>query len=297
MDFVTIVYNDAIELNLLKLQALSFSYVDASLVNNIYIMYNDSGILNRDDIVTYYPEDFRDKVSIVYLTDVCATASETKSSWYSQQVMKLLIANLVKSNYYLVLDGKNHFIRNITRSEYFDNDDKPRLFVYNPGKMLQLYYNCLEYYKIKCPFNYKDGINNKLLTTTPYLMNKYDVLEMMQYIEHKEKESLIHFFMKNNTKYCEFYLYSTYLILTDKIKHYCLTEKNFRSIMAAPLIAWNSSEVASNDVFNNNLIKIFGMHRRAIPLMDDNDKQTLLTMYKTVYNDAVVSFIKTYLLR
>ena len=41
VDFVTIVYDDETELNLLRLQASSFNMVDPRLINNILVVFND----------------------------------------------------------------------------------------------------------------------------------------------------------------------------------------------------------------------------------------------------------------
>jgi hypothetical protein len=47
LDFITIIYNDEREINLLKLQASSFSFVDTNIINNIIIIFNDNKNLNE----------------------------------------------------------------------------------------------------------------------------------------------------------------------------------------------------------------------------------------------------------
>ena len=41
LDFITIIYNDEREINLLKLQASSFSFVDTNIINNINLSNYD----------------------------------------------------------------------------------------------------------------------------------------------------------------------------------------------------------------------------------------------------------------
>ena len=63
MDFVTIFFDDKIEINLLKLQALSFKYVDETLVNNIYLIHNDVTRYNFKELIECYPESMKKKVN------------------------------------------------------------------------------------------------------------------------------------------------------------------------------------------------------------------------------------------
>ena len=91
MDFVTIVFNNEIEINLLKLQAMSIKYVDENLINNLYIIYNDIGVFDIDDVVKYYPENIRKRVIVLYNIEVHDYFKNKKSSWHNQQLLKLLI--------------------------------------------------------------------------------------------------------------------------------------------------------------------------------------------------------------
>ena len=142
MDFVTIIYNNKTELNLMKLQAISMKYVDQKIINNIYIIYNDIGAYNIDDILPFYPENLRSKVKVVYNLEIDACFEGSMSNWHNQQILKLLVANIVESKYYLIMDGKNHFIKNILYSDYFNEMGYPRLFAWDPGHMIRYYYSC-----------------------------------------------------------------------------------------------------------------------------------------------------------
>jgi hypothetical protein len=185
VDFVTIFYDDQIEVNLLRLQAMSFKFVDHRIVNNCYILFNDIGTYSGD-IIGFYPLDLRRRVKILCRNDVDKNfKSMDKSSWYSQQVLKLLISKIITSAHYVVLDGKNHFIRDTGLSDLFDINGKPYLFYGNPGNMIQYYHNCTNYYQIEVNSNSKK-INEQFLTTTPYIFITDAVLEMISYIEHKE---------------------------------------------------------------------------------------------------------------
>ena len=291
MDFVTIVFNNEIEINLLKLQAMSIKYVDENLINNLYIIYNDIGVFDIDDVVKYYPENIRKRVIVLYNIEVHDYFKNKKSSWHNQQLLKLLITNKVKSNYYLVLDAKNHFIRNVNYNDYFDAENKPRLFTHHPGSMIEYYYRCLQYYKVEDPYDFKNTHKlNKLLTTTPFLMCKSDVLEMICYIEDTEKEEFCLFFSKNTCNFTEFYLYTTYLIYKKKIDEYCLTPKNFTSFMGANA-PWNSIDNICLPVLQNNHV-CFGLHRGLLTFLDETGKHKILMFYANFYDETICAFIK-----
>jgi hypothetical protein len=297
MDFVTIIYNDDTELNLMKLQAISMKYVDIKIINNIYIIYNDKGEYDIDNILPFYPENLRSKVKIVYNKDISASFEGNSSNWYNQQVLKLLIANIVESKYYLLMDGKNHFIKNITYKDYFNKNNFPKIFVWHPGSMIKYYYSSLEYFKIKDPYNLQNSTNCDLfLTTTPFLMCKNDVLGMIEYIVKRENDTFYNYFMKNTDKHTEFYLYIAYLIFKKRIRFCDIVSTNFSCIMGHPLGQWNSYEDNALPIINIPRIKIFGLHRAAIANMDDKCKQNMLTFYHLYYDDDTCEFIKNNIL-
>lgn len=41
-DFVSVIYYKKVEIDLLKIQLFSFKFVDINIINNIYILFNDS---------------------------------------------------------------------------------------------------------------------------------------------------------------------------------------------------------------------------------------------------------------
>ncbi len=293
IDFVTITYNNSIEMNLLKLQAYSMKYVDINFINKIIIIYNDTGYYDFSDIINCYPEELQNKVMIINAIDVIPNYDT--SSWYNQQLCKLLIANIVESEYYLILDGKNHFIKYVDQYDYF-NSNKPILFVNNPGEMIDFYYNCLKYFKIKCPYNFnKETGINIFLTTTPFLMSKKDVLDMINLIEDRENMSFIDFFKSKEETITEFYIYITYLIYTNKISNYTLRPSNYTSIMNNIFAVSNTFDKQEIKL-NKSYVKIFGLHREAIKSMDNNYKLKLHDMYKKYYSDNICQFINTSIL-
>ena len=289
MDFVTIFFDDKIEINLLKLQALSFKYVDETLVNNIYLIHNDVTRYNFKELIECYPESMKKKFNGINFLK----KKDYKTSCNEHKIHKFLAANLVKSEYYLVLDTKTHFLKNIVRGDFFDENEKPRLFTCSPGNMIKHYYSCLDYYNIKCPFNYEENAGNKLISVSPHLLSKSDALEMIKYISKKEGTTFLDFFIKSGDHVAEFYLYSTYLIFANKIGNYRLSPKNSRSIGVGPITGWNSCEYNCGILLKQPNIKIFGLDKKAIEtIMADKDTNFLLDFYANFYDEKVCAFIK-----
>lgn len=293
VDFVTICYNDKLELDLLKLQAISFKFVDKKFVNNIYILYNDNNYINFNLIRNFYPSYFQDKVKIIYRQDIYKK-DKYKSNWRNQQLFKLLIAKYISSKYYIILDGKNHFIRPVKVSVFF-TDGKPNMFLHNPGGMIKYYKNCLNYFNIKCPLN-----NNQkytFLTVTPQIFITNIVINLINYIEKKEKTKFDKFFLCNR-KITEFYLYSTYLIYKKSLNLYNLKKKNslFIVIMDNPNISWNTYEKKKLAITDNKC-KIFGLHRKAVKRMNKRYKKNLIFLYKHFYDKKTMLFIKNNILK
>jgi len=296
IDLVTIVFNDEIELKLLKLQAYSLKYIAPSFINNIFIVYNDDEEHNFEDILEYYPDELKFKVTIIYRKDLCPDIKG--SNWHNQQLLKLVVAQKVISEYYVVLDSKNHLIRDVSEADFFNSDGKSKLFTFNPGWIIKHYFSCLQYFEAKNIFNYQyEDVNktrgkgyNILLSDTPYIFKTADVLEMIEYIKKKEGTSFETFFLKRND-ITEFYLYATYLIWSEKIENYSL-EKHIKStIFENPYLVWNTYSYKKN-VITDSSYKFFGLHRLAVKTMNSEYKNNLLELYSKFYSAKMVEFIK-----
>lgn len=296
MDFVTIVFNNKIELELLKLQAISFKFVELSCIGNIYIFYNDDNNTKSvlDNIKSFYPIDIQSNVKIIYRD---SNYNNEDSNWTNQQIFKLLMSKFVESDYYIVLDAKNHFIRKIEISDFVINN-KPNMYLDNPGGMITYYHNCLKYFNINCPFNYKYHDKEKkqpigcniLLSTTPFIFIKIEVLNLIEYIENKEKCSFEYFFNINKKKYCEFYLYSTYLIYKNNINKHNLVNSSSVTIFGNPDKPWNDINKKKKVITNSNC-KVFGLHRKAVMRMNNEYKHNLIEIYKNFYDENTMKLI------
>ena len=286
MDLVTIIFHHEIEMKLLKLQAASLCYMDEHLIHTIYILCHDKDPLSDGDkknLVACYPPLFQSRVVILH--SLTLDPRFTTTSWTTQQIVKLLVSRCVKSSYYLVLDSKNHFVRPVSFSDYFDpTTNHPRLFTGKEMYMRKYYDQGLAYFGVQCPFQYQGEEDDRVLQTmTPYLFRTRDVLNLLEYIETREKISFYDFFMYRNRDHqrtTEFYLFSTFLIFSGRIHEYCLTPRNFSSIMHLP----PSLTLRLSDVLKNPHIKVLGLHRRVVSSWNDKEKEELVAFYQNFYD-------------
>jgi len=290
MDFVSIVFDDEIEIQLFKLQAFSFQVVEANLVHRILVVFNGSNEQNDafaekfQHWIPYYPPYLRDKVKLVFMKDI--DLYFTKSDWYSQQVVKIQISKMIETEYYVVLDTKNHFIKHINRDLFFANNGKPHLYLNDAGEVFGNYYNnCLTYFKTSCP-NAGLGLGRlRIQTITPFLFITKECKNLMHYVEKKEKKSFHHFFTESKM-YTEFYFYYCYLVHTSKDKLY---EINFNYIPFVtignqdPKIHTYNSWKSINHVLNSQNIYVFSLHRYSLCILDEEYKKNLINFYIKTY--------------
>lgn len=309
IDIVTILYNDKIEIELIKLQAYSLKFVDRDIINKVYIIWNDLGECPIEDIIPFYPDYIRDNVHLKNGIDILGI--EVKSSWYNQQILKILAATFVESEHYLILDGKNHFIRNVTYKDYINDDGTQKLFLSHVSPSCLVFYdNCLKYFNIKDPFNINTQyLSYTIVIHTPFVMSKLISLELINYIQDKEKTSFLNFFMSiikspKENHICEFYLYSTYLIFTNRLNKtmlYPTKSSKIHGISSSSEsyiyenIGWASISKIESAIKNPH-INCFGIHRRAPTYLSDTYKSKLLELYELFYDKDICEFIKTSIL-
>jgi hypothetical protein len=139
------------------------------------------------------------------------------------------------------------------------------------------YNNCTKYFS----GNVSDNVNN-ISMSTPFIFNKKNVEEMIQFIEIKECNCFDVFFMSNKS-ITEFYLYSSFIEF-KKYNNYKFKEIIHTTIHSNPNEEWSKIFVYEKKYLDPNW-KIFGLHRKAVSEMDNEYKQQLIKMYEYFYCD------------
>jgi hypothetical protein len=296
VDFLTLFFDNEIEIELLKLQALSFFLVPTSLIHEIIVCWNDVGsYAEMDSLISFYPRSLRSKVRITNRDNIIP--NDKKSDWRNQQLCKLLLAKTIKAPYYIILDGKNHFIKPVKKDHFFTpQEHKPKLFLGNPGKMIGCFDYCLNYFgisksslQLSSPYSVDDP-DFQFCTTTPFILKTDIVLEMVSYMEFLEKMDFSQLF-EHHKEGTEFYFYISYLILKQYISQYHLQKKIHVTLWPDLDKEWNQIE-SIEQVINQEDCPIFGLHRRALLKMEKDNFEKLLSFYKTHYPKEMINKLK-----
>ncbi|SDD30793.1 DUF6492 family protein [Kordiimonas lacus] len=210
LDIVTVVHSA--DLRLLALQARSLArYADPAMVGTIHIIVNDQCFraVRRRFLREVLPEygGLSAKVRLWHSGDLWPEVSR-KSGWGSQQALKLMAANVVETEDFLILDAKNHFIRPTTVADFIAEDGRLRT------QMYRIHSKFTGHFKRACAyFGYgsEPDLTTGLPTSTPFLMKRSIVRAMMAEIEAREAVSFQSFFMKDRL-FTEFYLYYGYIL-------------------------------------------------------------------------------------
>lgn len=211
IDFVTVTYG--MEIPLLRLQARSMRlFLDRGIVGSIVVVINedDPGETRERILRDVLPEygDLSGLVRIVAVGDIFSDRTRA-SGWKRQQTIKLMAATLPGEDHYVVLDSKNHFIKPVSLSRFISAD----------GRMISMRHRSHgeRHYRLVKVLEYF-GAGNVLLNslmpiTTPFVLPRREVAEMIRYIEAREGVGFPAFFHSAGPDVTEFFLFYAYLIM------------------------------------------------------------------------------------
>jgi len=211
LDLVTVCFSG--ELRLLRLQARSVRmFACEHLVQSIYIVVNDwdTEEFSRQFEELVVPEygRFADRVKLIdYRSFWRSSRYPDNRGWRTQQILKLMIAELTTEDHYLVLDAKNHFVRPVTAADFFAPDGRMR------SNMYRIHPPYIPHFKNACRYfglAEAPDLTCGLPTTTPFMMLRDVCLSLVREVEHREQKPFPQFFMERQL--VEFYLYYAFLL-------------------------------------------------------------------------------------
>ncbi len=185
-------------------------FVDKELVDKIIIITPplDFEKVNASlrSFTSYLP------LEIISDSDICPELNKYKNGWVKQQIIKLKIAEIIKTEYYFTLDSDMFFSRKCNYNDFFVNN-KPRINLHLFNEHIIWWKNTANF--LKYDFStYKTGEFGP--SFTPVIMNTNLVKETIKKIQSLSGNiSWIDFMMnsieENNnvawTEYCLYYLY------------------------------------------------------------------------------------------
>lgn len=212
IDIVTICFLD--ELKMLQMQARSIVlHLDERLVGRYIVIVNDDRL---DECFEFIETVVKPELSwlapkLLVVAPGELGLAQQGAGWSTQQILKLAVSRMVGEAHYLILDAKNHFIRNVRISDLFDQaTGKPRARVYqSSGARTQWLENGLRYF----------GVDHRLAkqqsgaTVTPYLVVTDLVRRMLGEMDGKHQGGVAGYFSETDEdqRSSEFFLYYAFI--------------------------------------------------------------------------------------
>jgi hypothetical protein len=263
--FVTVAHHD--DYGLMRLQARSLArYMERALAAEILVVENPQPgrpVGWRETLTEEYG-DLSPRVRFLDAREV-ADIPLGMSGWFSQQVLKLTVARLVSTDRYVVLDGKNHLVHPLSRSDVEAPSGKPRSFLmsFRDHPMRPFFENTLAYFGLD-PHGHLDGFTP---TTTPFTLPSQRVRDLVEWIESREGRTFAEAFVWDGYKRSEFFLFAAYLLSKGER----LSDLYEFSAAPSPAI-WPEStgaeSIAAIAKCEREQSPFFAVHRRAFPSLD-----------------------------
>jgi hypothetical protein len=312
LTFITVLFDNPLELRLLQLQAISFILVDPQIIDKILVVFegDNSQLLTErltSDLIRSYPKHIRERVSILLASDlVSKNAKHSKNhGWWNQQALKLLAASRAKTPYSIVLDAKNHFVKPITYDCFF-SENKPIYFLERHAEpMLKFWHNCIDFFDISDPFPDSDF---KIQTVTPYIFYTPSVASLISYIG-KKAGSDVYTAFSTLSSITEFFSYFCYLHSKScRQEEGTMNESIPYNISPSPLVStigradprehpWNSFEQRMLLVTTYDTVRTFSVHRGSIEYLDQHYRDSLVDFYADTYSAPIAEFILEFILK
>jgi hypothetical protein len=258
------------EINLLRLQARSLRlHFDERAIGSISVIVNwpDEAEFEQlfQKFVALEYGHLLDRVKLV--SHAALVDPRLKAhGWRRQQVLKLMIARKLTGDHYLILDAKNHFIRPASLKTFFTKSGRIAIYLKPPSaSLLPRFAASLRYFDIQDP----DLVKKTLPTTTPFVMPRRLLMDMLDAIERKEMGPFDDFFLRKNREVTEFYLWLGFLLRTFGTFEECYEASKMYA--ATVFRTWPDEPERWNRVMQQATKKsvvLLGLHRDAMPRLN-----------------------------
>ena len=278
--FVTVVFSN--EITLFELQALSIKkFVDFSIVDNFFIIINEDDLSfetydSVQHIANQYLYEVRGKVKVFRASDFIRKKDE-RLAWRSQQYLKLKASLLSLSEHVLILDAKNHFMKNF-KVEYFVD--------MSSGKMIGMFEGrggLMEKYLLPSLdiFGVKDvGIDRTMSCVTPYITKPSIISGMISALESHTGIEFEDLFLNKNRMITEFFLLFAYLQKFNLINENYILHSN--GCFVTLFTIWPDTEEKLNWAIQRAKqpeVICFGIHRERVPNIDERLRKEITDLW------------------
>lgn len=276
---LAIVYYEK-EIDLLALLAKSIElYCDPNIIEKVYFINNSTyeigGESKFNELIMPLFEKFKENVQVINASKFGINHLNAADSYIAQQALKLFFSEVTNKEYYLVLDAKNHFIKQVKYEHLFGASGKPRSHFQVHGGYLG---TCLEQ---SCKYLDVDLDVSKpvLPTVTPYMMITSLVKELLSLINKKYKKNIYNA-IKENNKITEFLLYCAFIYSKGGFENwYDIGEKPYATLFTK----WPETD---NDIkrvlesTNKEYVWMFSVHSKRFSQLTSEQIQFICNLWK-----------------
>lgn len=267
--FVTVCFER--DIGLLQLQARSMRmFCPADLIGEIIIVDNSTlASVGWQDKVLHQYGDLARFVRVLSAGQIVELPPGT-DGWYTQQILKVKVAAFVRTDRFVLLDSKDHLVRNIDRQFLETASGNPRTngYSYADQPMREFLERTLIYLGLDVSMHVKWFTR----TTTPFIMLRDEATKMVEYIERRESKAFANVFLEKGLS--EFFLYSGYLALQQKLfEVYDITQPNGPTVWVD-----NADEAGCRDIIGKverSRSPFMAVHRKAIAKMKSSGRKVI----------------------
>ena len=266
-DLVTIFYEG--DIDLMKLQARSIArHLRPASLGSVLAIANGPG---SDTLAQYFrdavaPEygDVRHRLQ-VYDGNALSRSLSRTSGWRSQQLLKLLASRVVTSSSFVILDAKNHLIRECGQNDFLEVAGRPVSHYVDNSFSLRMYFegSFRSFDLDELRFTAKSPPQ-----TTPFPVLRSTIAGLIDEIERRSGQDFDTYFT-STPNVSEFFLISAFVIHRDG---YFEKEFAFRPRYSINLFVTSLQQQSSFERSMSHLrdpeVKICGMHHTFLAALD-----------------------------
>lgn len=266
------------DLRLTVLQILSVDRLfDLTGVGEYVVVANDADPAPMREELERHLEgrisnELRGKLRIIERADIPRGGSG--QGWRGQQVIKLALCEIVVSEHYLMLDAKNHFVRESSVDDFF-HEGKPKTFIKDTTS------NWTKY--VKASLEAMDGLTEerlarKMPTTTPYMFITREVQALIARLDAKYDRP-IDKAMQQTTWSTEFFLYYAHLVTTyDELPYADMPPLNRTLYTSWPQDHKQAMSMIEEAAAGE--VPMFGLHRKRLPQLSQSQQAAITSMWR-----------------
>lgn len=267
------------DLGLLQLQANSIkNYVAPAFLNEIFIIYNEIIEKRRmheiDGIIKNFFAEVQPRIHILFINDIFSQP-EIFGGWMRQQSLKLFAAKLSNTEFYMLLDAKNHFIKSV-HADFFFRNGRARSFLMSHENMYRTEYDATFQYFSSSDYFEK---NKTMPVWTPYLVKRSIAADMIKYHFNDDIDFLCSEMLQNHLT--EFLAYAAYLSMRMDPRIIYFFRDPFVQTIWANMVARPGIFEHCINVARQRVDRVcFGIHANALKKLDDDQANILAQFWR-----------------